>query len=210
MEPVLLELIVIVYYQFIIQNDNFVLKNDEIIKCKLLKMIYISKNTGCAIFLIVLLYINVFDFSILFKRNASLISVLLYCAHDFIRPPEMKWDMTLHHYLTIILASYGLFSPNVPWVYIQIFLLTEVSTVFLVLKKYNINNVVVNLAFVATFLYYRVFNLFRLLFIWCLNYKGFKPPIIAYYSSLILYGLNIYWMFKIFYMVFQMRRKTKI
>jgi len=172
-------------------------------------MIYISKNTGCAIFLIVLLSINVFDFSTLFKRNASLLSVLIYCAHDFIRPPAMKWDMTLHHYLTVILACYGLFSANVPWVYIQTFLLTEVSTVFLVLKKYNINNILVNLAFVATFLYYRVFNLFRLLFIRCLSYKGYKPPFIAYYSSLVLYALNIYWMFKIFLIMYRMRRKVK-
>lgn len=170
-------------------------------------MIYISKNTGCAIFLIVLLYINVFDFSTFIKRNSSLLSVLIYCAHDFIRPPAMKWDMTLHHYLTVILASYGLFSPNIPWVFIQTFLLTEVSTVFLVLKKYNINHIVVNLAFVATFLYYRVFNLFRLLFIQCLHYDGYKPPIIAYYSSLMLYGLNIYWMLKIFHVMYRLRNK---
>lgn len=164
-------------------------------------MIFISKNTFCGLFLVLLLAINTMTIFSELKRELSLMATIIYCIHDFVRPPYMMIDMQIHHWLTLILCSHAFVNEKLPWDFIKIMLKTEVSTVFLVLKNYNIKNLVVKIGFLVTFFYYRIFKLFELLFFTCLEHDEIKPHAIAYYCSLGLYGMNIYWAFKILYIL---------
>jgi len=158
----------------------------------------ISKNTFCVFFLVSLwAFTNILFFEP-FKREYCSISTVIYCLHDFIRPPKLRLEYKIHHFLCLILAYYGLTDKQIPWPFISILFQTEITNIFLALLEYKIKHVIVKSCFVLSFIYYRIYKLGFLLFITVPNYKGYKGPFIGYLTVISLYILNIYWMFKIF------------
>jgi len=158
----------------------------------------VSKNTFCVFFLVSLWSFNNILFFEPYKRECCSISTVIYCLYDFIRPPKLKLEYKIHHFLCLILAYYGVVDKQIPYQFISILFQTEITNIFLVLLEYKIKHVIVKSCFVTSFIYYRIYKLFVLLFITVPNYKGYKGPIFGYFTVLCLYILNIYWMFKIF------------
>lgn len=153
----------------------------------------ISKNSVCALFLLYLAVVSQFHS---FRRDASLYGLWIFCLQDFLRPPWMSFDMKLHHALAMIMSFLALlYHDDVEDTYIQVFLQTEISTTFLVIRNYGIHHLVNEILFLLTFVYFRLYKIIQVILI--ASYPTLSVPLPLYSTAWGILGLNTYWASKI-------------
>lgn len=159
-------------------------------------MIFVSKNSVCALFLLFLYAVHHVSALIPYRRGASLYAMIFLIIHDFIRPPYLRLDMMYHHLLSMMLCISVMHQPDISDDMILPFWKTEISTVFLVIRTYGVRHWCNDVLFISTFAYYRIFGLTRLLWTSSVN--------MSLYDQVLgwnLVGLNAYWMTKIMHNV---------
>lgn len=112
----------------------------------------------------------------------------IYLVHDLSLPYLLKWDMKLHHYVAMILILY---SQHFPWKDIRPFYQTELSTFFLSLRYLSIHKKWVELCFLPSFFYYRIWILLHTIIKHHHVYFYMYP--IVWSCAWILQILNLYW-----------------
>ena len=155
----------------------------------------ISKNGVCALFLLYLAVVSQFNSFPSFRRDASLYGLCIYCFQDFLRPPWMSFDMKVHHALAMIMSFLALLYDDVEDKYIQVFLQTEISTTFLVIRNYGIRHLLNEILFLFTFVYFRLYKIVQVILI--ASYPTLSVPLSLYTTALGILGLNTYWASKI-------------
>ena len=151
----------------------------------------ISKNGVCALFL---LYLTVISHFPSIRRDASLYGLWIYCLQDFLRPPWMSIDMKLHHGLAMVMSSLAMVY-DVEDKYIQVFLQTEISTTFLVIRNYGIHHFFNEILFLLTFVYFRLYKIIQVILI--VSYPTLSVPLPLYTIGWCMFTLNTYWASKI-------------
>ena len=157
--------------------------------------------------------------------NYSYVSSTLsfYLFVDMFFLPFHKLDMILHHFIVIFLLYQGIGSTQRFHNQVTILLMrTEASSILLapasVMRKYRKSSTLMNIAFVISFVYFRILNLtYGLVFdmetLYVLEEKFTSVKSLGYYtgiSSLALFlGLQYYWLYQIIRVLLLKNKKKK-